>query len=374
MKMQIVRLITLFLFGTLISSVSVACGVAPFNQAWTPQGTVEWVQNGDDCVLHASIAESGPSAATENYRRADRSAPLHMSFVVSQPSALTLLDASQSASLATGTALSIPAAGPDQALLFRIMLVGSSSATQPLIGVEAACAPPAGANGICSTQIPISMSDFPLQITLDLEMGIGSAGRLRIWLGDDTAAAPAASLEDLDNARWEGVDRVSLGLSDVSDSLATAIGTQPFVFSGISVSDPQLFWSGFESDVVGSIVANGSALSGDRQTVSGNTCGGSNQLPEIAFGSTRLGGPTVIHPVTLAAGDILSVALAPVTPGIVMFSCPQGSGPSGPCLAAKRAKTANLQLRGPGSFQVVVGSLQQGCGAYLLNIAGTVGE
>jgi hypothetical protein len=377
MKLQIVFFSTLFVFGTLISSISAACVVAPFNETWSPQGSVEWTPTGDDCALHASIRLSiPPAAATVNYRRADRSAPLHMSFVVAQPTALTMLDASQSASLAKGTAFSIPAAGPDQASLFRIVLVGSSSATQPVIGVEAACASPAGANGICSAQAPISMSDFPLRITLDLEMGIGSAGRLRVWLGDDTAGAPAVSLEDLDNARWEGIDRVGLGLSDVSDSLATAIGTQPFIFSGISVSDPQLFWSGFESDVVGSIVANGTVLSGDRQTITENTCGGSTQLPDIAFGSTHFGGPTVIHPVTLGAGQIINIGLAPLAPvalDIAMFSCPQGSGPSGPCLEATRAMTSGLRLFGPGSFQVVVGSLQQGCGSYVLTVSGSGG-
>jgi hypothetical protein len=370
MTMQGVRSSALFVVGMMVSSIAAACGVAPFNQTWSPQGTVEWTPTGNDCVLHSSVSEPRPSAATVNYRRADRSAPLRMSFVVDTESVLSFTDSSQFASLATGTALSVPAAGPLQASLFRVMLVGNSATLQPMLGFEAACASPAGVNGICSTEVPISAADFPLRVTLELEMGGGASGRLRAWLGDDTAGTPAVSLDDLDNARWEGIDRVSVGLSNVSESLAPAIATHPFTFSEISVSDPELFWSGFESDVAGSIATNASDLGDGTRLFSGNTCGGSTQLPVIASGSTRFAGPTAIHPVTVAAGSFLSISLSPTIPGMGMFSCPLGSGPSGPCIAARQAMTANLQLQGPGSFQVVVGSLEQGCGAYLLTVQG----
>jgi hypothetical protein len=370
MKLRMVCLSACCLVGMLVSSFSQACNVAPFNQAWSPQGTVERTQSGEDCVLRASIAESSPSAATVNYRRADRGAPLRMSFVIAPESALTSMNDSQFASLATGTALSVPAAGPLQASLFRVKLLGNSATLQPMLGFEAACASPAGVNGICSTEVAISAADFPLRVTLELEMGDGAAGRLRAWLGEDTAGTPAVSLDDLDNARWQGIDRVSLGLSDVSESLATEIATHPFTFSEISVSDPELFWSGFESDVAGSIATNASDLGDGTRLFSGNTCGGSTQLPVIASGSTRFAGPTAIHPVTVAAGSFLSISLSPTIPGMGMFSCPLGSGPSGPCIAARQAMTANLQLQGPGSFQVVVGSLEQGCGAYLLTVQG----
>jgi len=353
--------------GLLMTSLSSACNVAPFNQTWNVRGTAEWTEIGTDCVLRAKVMTGSPAAATVHYRRADRTAPLRLSFVFSPAPTLVSIDSSQVASLATGTALSVPAQGPNQASLFAIKLTGDSSTSQPQLRFEAACAPPAGLNGICSAQVPIEFDDFPLRITLQLEMGDAEAGRLQAWLGDDTSGTPSASLENLDNARWQGIDRVSLGLSGVSASLN---GTQPFSFSEIEVNEAQLFWSDFESDLAGNILATGQIIHGNT-TIHGNTCLGNFQLPTIASGSTQLNGPTIVYKLELGSSAQLRLDLIPSVPGMRMFICPAGSGPSGPCVDAS-AELLPIDFANPpaGSYQVVVGNVEQTCASYNIRVAG----
>ena len=216
MKMKAQWFGLVFGAGCLASSVATACNVAPFNQTWNVRGSTEWVPNGNDCTLRASVSADSPAAATKHYRRADREATLRLSFVVAPAPALVSLDDTQRATLATGAALSVPAQGPPQASLFSVALGGVPSSAQPHLLFDAACASSAGVNGLCSAQVPVQFSDFPLRVTLELQMGAASAGRLQAWLGDDVSGAPAVSLDGLDNARWQGIDRVSLGLSSVS--------------------------------------------------------------------------------------------------------------------------------------------------------------
>ena len=365
----------LILLGSLAaSSVSMACGVAPFNETWSSSGTVEWVRNGNDCVLGAGVAASVPAAATVHYRRAERSAPFRISFVLAFPHALPAIDETQSATLTSGTALAVPASGPAQASLYSIRLSGDPTGTNPQLTFDAACASPQGVNGLCSGTLPFDLADLPLRITLELDMGVGDVetGQLRAWLGDDTSGTPALTLDNLDNARWGGIDRVSLGLSDVSPALATAIGSQPFTFSEIAVNELHLFWSGFESDRVGNIAVTGTPISAG-SPISGNTCNGQSQFPSIASGTTRLSGLSVVHALTLGASASFAVQMIPGTESMVAFACPAGSGPSGPCVSAIRAKAQDLAFQNlpAGDYQVVIGVTDGSCGSYILNSLGS---
>ncbi|MEZ5462865.1 hypothetical protein [Dokdonella sp.] len=358
--------------GLLMTSLSSACNVPPFNQNWIVRGAADWTQTGTDCELRASVSAGSPAAATAHYRRANRTAPLRLSFILSPSPALISIDGSQIANLATGTALSVPAQGPAQASLFNIKLTGDSTSFQPQLRFEAACAPPAGLNGICSAQVPVGFGDFPLRITLQLEMGDADAGRLQAWLGDDTSGTPTVSIADLDNSRWQGIDRVSLGLSGVSASLASVIGMQPFSFSEIEVNEAQLFWSDFETDLAGNILATGQAIS-TTGPIQGNTCLGTPQFPTIASGSTQLDGLAIVHTLDLGSSAQLSLDLIPSVPGMRMFVCPAGSGPSGPCIDAS-AELLPVYLANPtaGSYQVVVGNVEQSCGSYNIAVTGSL--
>lgn len=363
-----------FLAGFLASSASMACSVAPFNETWSPSGTVEWVQNGNDCVLTTSVAAPRPSAAAVHYRRAERSAPFRISFVLALAPTLTSVDSTQSATLSSGTALAVPGIGPAQTSLYALRLAGGAVGTRPQLIFDAACASPQGVNGLCSGTLPFDLADLPLRITLELDMGVGDVetGQLRAWLGDDTSGAPALTLDNLDNARWGGIDRVSLGLSDVSPALATAIGSQPFTFSEIAVNELRLFWSDFESDRVGNIAVTGSQI-GTGSSISGNTCNGQSQFPSIASGTTRLPGLTLVHPLTLGPSVNFAVQVIPSSGPLMAFACPAGSGPSGPCVSAVNAPGQHLFFPHlpAGDYQVVIGRTDGACGAYTLSPVGS---
>ena len=363
-----------FLAGLLASSASMACSVAPFNETWSPSGTVEWVQNGNDCVLNAGVAAPMPSAAAVHYRRAERSAPFRISFVLTLAPALTSIDSTQSATLSSGTALAVPDIGPAQTSLYALRLAGSAVGTQPELTFDAACASPQGVNGLCSGTLPFDLADLPLRITLELDMGVGDVetGRLRAWLGDDTSGSPALTLDNLDNARWGGIDRVSLGLSDVSPALATAIGSQPFTFSEIAVNELHLFWSGFESDRVGNIAVTGTPISAG-SSISGNTCNGQSQFPSIASGTTRFPGLTLVHPLTLGPSANFALQVIPSSGPLMAFACPAGSGPSGPCVSAINSPAQNLNFPHlpAGDYQVVIGRTDGACGNYILSPVGS---
>jgi hypothetical protein len=362
MKMKAQWFGLVFGAGCLASSVATACNVA---------GSTEWVPNGNDCTLRASVSADSPAAATKHYRRADREATLRLSFVVAPAPALVSLDDTQRATLATGAALSVPAQGPPQASLFSVALGGVPSSAQPHLLFDAACASSAGVNGLCSAHVPVQFSDFPLRVTLELQMGAASAGRLQAWLGDDVSGAPAVSLDGLDNARWQGIDRVSLGLSSVSASMASAIGSQPFTFSEITVNEPQLFWNDFESELAGNITVDGAAIQ-PLMNVSGNTCLGTAQFPVIASGSTRLEGRSIVHPLQLGSAGNVYLDLIPSVPGMRLFACPTGSGPSGPCMEASANLLPLLLEDAPaGSYQIIVGNVDSNCGHYVISPAGS---
>ncbi len=348
---------------------SKACTTAPFVETWANSGTVDWFDDAGGCSLNASVNTSRPSAATVHFRRKSPQQPLRLSFVVNPH--LNSLTGFQSATLATGVASKVPVAGPYKAALFQVLLLGGGGV--PRIGISAACHVAAAPNGECTSVAPVAFADFPLRITAEVHMGAGSAGQVQIWLGDDVSGSPTLSLDDLDNERWMGIDRVSLGLSDVSETLFEMIGSQPFTFSDISISDTQLFSNGFENDVVGSITANAGDISSIPLIVSGTTCGGSGELPVIAFGSTRLGIQAAIHTLTVPIGNQRWVQLSSqLEYSLGLFACPQGSGPSGPCIQA--LPSPGTVVLSPGSYQIVVSSMQQQCGPYQLQVGGTLGR
>jgi hypothetical protein len=356
----------------LVPSWSGACSVAPFNETWSPRGTVTWVEDGTDCVLQAGVALARPAAADVHYRRADRTEPLRLSFVLALPPALGSMDETRTATLASATARSVPIAGPAQTALFRVRLTGDASSTHPSLTFDAACASAAGVNGLCSTTVPVDFSAFPLRITLALQVGGGSGGRLDVWLGDDTAGPPTVALADLDNARWGGVDRVSLGLSDVSESMYSAIGSEPFSYGEITSDEQRLFWSDFESNLYGNVVADGTPITG-LSTVHGNTCDGSMQFPSIASGTTEFSGPTVVHSLSVGPSAFGSVQLIPGGAETIAFMCPAGSGPSGPCVQIGGIfQDLYLAHLTAGDYQIVVGRADSTCGTYHLSVTGVL--
>lgn len=348
---------------------TLACISPPFVETWTNSGSVSWTEGPSACSLDSSVSGPSPSAATVHFRRRSPHEPLQLSFVVDPH--LTSLTGTQSATLATGVAERVPVAGPNTATLFQVSLTGNTGGS-PRIVLSGACNQAAASDGVCYSIASTSFENFPLRITVEVQIGSGSAGQIHAWLGNDTSGPPTLALDDLDNERWAGVDRVGIGLSDVSPALFAAIGTQAFTFSDISVSDPELFWSGFENDSVGGIAINAGDLSTIPFSLTGSTCGGSVQLPVIASGSTRLAGPTAIHSLAAPSANQRWVQLSSSVPGMVVFACPAGSGPSGPCVQG--SVDQGIVAMQPGNYQIVVGSLYPSCGVYQVNVGGTLGQ
>ena len=209
-------------------ATAIACQ-PQFNETLALHGSAQWVGAGDECALRASVASASPAAATVHYRRQHPAAPLRLSFRVNSP--VPTFNTLASFTVARGTADRVPAGGPAEAALFQLVLSGNLPGTAVRMGMLAACS--SEASGLCSVivQDPVT---FPLQVTVELEVGEGPAGRLRYWAGD-ASGPPTATIENLDNARWIGVDRVSLGLSDPGDQLAALLNGGVVVFDDILV-------------------------------------------------------------------------------------------------------------------------------------------
>jgi hypothetical protein len=355
-----------------LPGAATACVSAPFVETWTNSGNVAWIEAPDGtCSFDASVTAATPSAATVHYRRAVPERPLRLSFVVDPH--LTSLSAAQQATLATAVAGKVPAAGPANAALFEVQLRGNAAGNSPRIAIGGACNNAGAVNGECQATTTASFADFPMRITVEIAIGAGTEGWIHAWLGPDSSGPPTLALDNLDNERWRGIDRVGIGLSNVSTELFSMIGTQHFTFSDVSVSDPELFWNGFDSDLIGNVATNGVDLVVIPAVIPGSTCGGSLELPWIASGSTRLiGAPTAIHALTTPSGNQRFVHMTSNVTGMVVFACPAGSGPSGPCIQG--VPDQGVVNMGPGDYQIVIGNLFGQCGAYQLDVGGTLGD
>ncbi len=175
---------------------------------------------------------------------------------------------------------------------------------------------------------------FPLDIALDVEIGVGSSGRLRLWLNSDPdTTEPYLLLNALDNAVTGGADRVSFGLFSTTTAFASELANHAFTFGHITTSDDQLFRSNFESLLAGNIEPNQQPLPLNGASYGGNTCDGTDLLPQAASGTTVFAGPVAVHPVTLTGGLAKFFVSASAGSGaLAMFLCPAGAGPSDACI------------------------------------------
>lgn len=357
---------------------ALACSGSPFADAWNWGGSSTWEEDDGKCDFRAQVWTDGASSmASTSYMRRDPTAPLRLRFTLDAPG-IPALNALQAASLARGVVRRVEASSLPAAPVFNLLLAGNLSASKYYLYLQGWCA--SASTHLCSSSVPaFDAAEFPLQITLDAEVGAGAAGRLRLWVNTDPdTAAPSLELSDLDNTVTGGIDRVAIGLFSTRSTFNQAVGGLPIVFRHVETSDDQLFWSDFESLLPGNIEANRPALSPSHSYV-GTTCGGSELLPQVAHGTASLYGPVAIHPVSLDGTNYLFSLNSEVTSPLQMFLCPAGAGPSGACLAAGYSQYFPLLVTGDapmGEYQLVIGGgiFGTGCTGYHIDMNGPLGH
>lgn len=125
--------------------------------------------------------------------------------------------------------------------LAKMRLIGpSGAATSPQLAVAAACA--GGPSHVCGS-LGGALVDGDL-LRLELTVGAGVAGQLRWWVNAGYDEEPTGTLDNLDNAPWQGVQVVALGAFEPSGSIA--LNGSTLAFRDIESFDDTLFWSGFE--------------------------------------------------------------------------------------------------------------------------------
>ena len=227
---------------------------------------------------------------------------------------------------------------------------------------------------------PRDASDFPLRITVELTTGAGSAGLLKYWIGDDVSGPPTGILSDLDNAAWGGVERVSLGLSDSTANFRQVLAGRPIVLDQVVVYDSGLFWNDFDSSDILDLVPNAAPITGSNVSMQGSTCSGTNQMSQVASGSTSLYGPVAIHSIPAANQNVRQIHVQTASQsGTAIFLCSAGIGPVSPCISAANSGSGYLPLLVMPILEdrtLVVGRVgvnDTACYAYTLTVTGTLG-
>lgn len=353
-----------------------ACNGSAFSDPWNWGGDSAWASSGDSCDLEAQVWGVDASAtASISYLRRQPSDPLRIRFTIDAPE-LPALNSIQGASFARGVARRVDVQSSGTTPVFNLALFGNLAASNYYVSLQGWCAGESS-HGCSAFSAPMTLSDFPLDVELDAEVGAGSAGRLRLWLNSDPdTSAPSVQLTDLDNAATGGIDRVAVGVFSTTPAFNQVAAEVPIVLRSIESSDEQLFWSDFESLLAGNIETNRPPLAlGNLNTYSGTTCGGSELLPQVAYGTTSLLGPVAIHPVTLGE-TLVSIGLDHAGPiPFMIFLCEKGAGPSGACVAAgSRDMPLYWTSLPPREYQLVVGALNSSCGEYTVALSGPLDD
>jgi hypothetical protein len=374
----------LFHAALLFAAAANACDQPPFSERYENRGTATWTQGDGGCELQSTLlADDLATAGVAHFRRRDGSAPLHMSFRLDL-SELTSVNSIQWVSIASATSkASVGTGSSASADLLRLSVFGNLQGTSRTLGIVAACE---GQPGGCMASAPLE-SDAPI-IGLRLNIGSGD-GLLQVWIDSDFDGPPTVSLQGLDNAAWAGVERVVLGLSSASGPFLTNHVGETVRFDQVAMTlthpigaidanrgsdaDDQVFHVGFESP--------GTPGCGDdalpilkNSTMVGTTCGGENEFPSIASGSTRANAPETVFKFTQDTPANISLTLHSEHPSVFgMFVCPSQCGPAAPCIAGTAGASGLIDIPqlAAGDYFVVVKAVGTNlCGEFQLDAFG----
>ena len=373
----------LFLAACLFGTSAQACDQPPFSERYENHGIATWAQGNDGCELQSTLLANDVTAAgVAHFQRRDGAAPLHLSFRLDL-SALTSLSLIQSVSIASATSkIAVPSGDKTSADLFRLTLFGVQGAGR-MLAIFAACT--SEPDGVCTATVPIA-NDKP-RIGIRLTTGAGD-GSLRVWVDGDFEGAPTVSLQGIDNAALEGVERVVLGLSGASQAFLGKHAGETVTFDhvamhlvdpigvsdirGMGPGDDQLFHVDFES--------NGAPGCGDdalpifsQNTVVGTTCGGGHVLPTLASGSTSGYAPERLFVFSQPEPRDRTFQInSELAPAMAVFVCSRQCGPSARCIGGAATAPLAISQLPAGEHIVVVKALGPAnrCGEFDLDVFG----
>lgn len=340
------------------------CVEAPFTEVYEHRGQVVSSAEVDGCAFDSTLTGDATSAATVHTVRRDVPESLRMFFRVDL-SELDGIDAVQTVSLASAVSQSVVGTGNDaNADMFRILVYGNLPGDARWLAFTAACS-------VCGNNMAIGtlllQSDRP-EIGIELDIGAGSDGELRVWIDTPFGEPPSSTLSGLDNAAWFGAYRLSLGLSSPTPAFASAQSGNTVRFDRFGIGDSQLVWRDFEPD--GEVCSAPPLFT--TIPVLGNTCGAEVLLPTLAAGSTNTQAPTHVYSLALPSPGWPGVLTLESESDLAAFVCWEFCGPAVRCVGA--ATPGNpLPLAGalPGEQRVVVTSRLPGiCGEYTLGLNG----
>ncbi len=340
------------------------CIEAPFTEVYEHGGEVDRSVDAEGCGFSSSLTGDSTSAATVHTVRRDVAEPLRLFFRVDL-SELDNFDVLQSVSLASAVSQNVVGAGnAANADMFRVGIVSNAAGDGRWLVYGAACSTCSNNTAFGSVTL---VADHP-EIGVELDIGAGSDGELRVWIDTAFGEPPTAVLSSLDNADWFGTYRLSLGLSSPSPQFASAQAGKAVLFDRYGIGDSQLVWRDFEPDAD---VCTAPPLS-TVTPVLGDTCGAEHLLPTVAAGSTQTPAPTNIYALTLPSPGWPGVLSLNSEANLAAFVCWEFCGPAVRCLGA--ATPGNpLPLEGalPGEQRVIVTSREPGaCGEYVLTLDG----
>lgn len=82
------------------------------------------------------------------------------------------------------------------------------------------------AGNITTTAVPLAAGTN----RIEMDWTLGAAGSLRVWVNNTTEGTPTATLSNLNNTNWVGVDRVNLGLAAANNLFRTSHAGQAVGF------------------------------------------------------------------------------------------------------------------------------------------------
>jgi hypothetical protein len=98
-------------------------------------------------------------------------------------------------------------------------------------------------------QVLVPLSAAIAMVRVEIDVGAGTAGRVRYWIDADYSEQPTGVLDDdgngLDNAAWSGVIGAAIGMSSTTSEFRAMCGGT-FTIDQIGSSDDLLFGDNFE--------------------------------------------------------------------------------------------------------------------------------
>lgn len=214
-KMKVLSLALVGAFGY-TASATAACPAGPAiadGGAWTAKtqtsGTVAIASpgfDGTECKMTATLA-SGASAFGAATVRDDspNNEPRYRAQLTVNADEIASLGAFEATQIFAATAAASNAGTP---IMLRLAVSGGANKVLTIAAANQ------GASGnVSTTTLPLVAGNNRIEVDLT----VGATGAVKVWLNNGTEGSPSATLSNLNNAGWVGVDRATMGVSGANN-------------------------------------------------------------------------------------------------------------------------------------------------------------